>query len=534
MRSFICKIKSIENQSITATQSQESKMLAKENSLVAAITNKPVDKAQEVAKNQNRYSLFNDAIFHTLSFISQHELARYAGINKQWNKIVTAKTRKIEATLPALTFYPSHEIGIDWIKICNKISNGSLCSDVTQRLGIEIKYTHEALSRNIKFTDLRHGYVLEGKYGQIYFNFSNNICSYLGIEFFTKPYIAGPVSNNEKSLIAAVKNNQLNQVIKLIKFDNVNTTDEQGKPILISAVQNCHIEMVKILLENNADIEARNHHNQHTALLEAVAQLIIKQQQNNFNNEIVIIIQMLILKGANINAQDSSGKTLLHYMAETNNQFEQKNIQLANYFLEQGANLLITSYKNEAPMDGKQDCLVTKLFYRKAMHLAQSRVKDWERIDEFTYEIHFKKHLAYHDQIWTWEAIVNKLKSLAVNSMLGLANNACEASFQNHGEDRDQSADTIIPYRSEYAISKITCFNDKISISINKHLAHCLSQIHATILNALGAAHLNLKKSEKKLVKDSLPKNINQFFSPTSKSLESREQLPEGTWNYIV
>lgn len=540
MRSFISAVRYIENQSVTENHLQKFKFPFVQ---AMAIDNRQ-HKAEELKKqkidvntvNENSYPvpvLSNDAIYHTLSFISQHELARFAGVNRQWNKVISAKTRRIEASMLGLMFYPSREIGIDWIKLCNRINNGSLCSDIGKRLGVEIKYTHEAQPRKIKIISLNRSYHLEGEYGEIYFNFKSNSCNYLDIEFLLRPYREEPLTNNQKSLITALKNNQLNQVRELITFNNANTFDEQGNPILAIAIQNCNIEMVRTLLEYNADIESRTNNNQRTALLEAVMQLIARQTNNEFNEGIMTIIQMLILKGANVNAQAIFGKTLLHYLAESPGQFAERNLKLAKYFIRKGANLLITTYANQAPMDSEKNRVITRFFYASVMHMAQSRVHEWERKDNLTYEIRFKPSLTHEDKVWAWEAIVNKLKSLAVDHALGLASDSCSVSFRNNGIHRNQCADTDIPRRNQYAISKMSCVDDKIDICIDHYLEKYIDEIHATILKAFGPAHLNLKKSQKMLEKENKT-NSNQFFSLSSKKLDTKEPPSTANWHYVV
>ncbi len=111
-------------------------------------------------------------------------------------------------------------------------------------------------------------------------------------------------SNYEISLIAYAEAGMFELVKKIIKYVNINyqSSDMMGATALYMAVQNNHIEIVKILLDHGADTEIKTYSGV-TTLHRAV-------QDNNIE-----ILKMLLQYGANPNVINNKGLSAL-YIAE--------------------------------------------------------------------------------------------------------------------------------------------------------------------------------------------------------------------------
>lgn len=102
----------------------------------------------------------------------------------------------------------------------------------------------------------------------------------------------------------------------------INAVDKENNTALILASKFGYIEVVKILIENGADIDARNNENS-TALIEA----------SSFYYEVV---KLLIENGADINAKDYGGTTAL-MNASTEDDYI--NCEICKTLIENGANV---------------------------------------------------------------------------------------------------------------------------------------------------------------------------------------------------
>ena len=110
------------------------------------------------------------------------------------------------------------------------------------------------------------------------------------------------------------------QVVKVLleKGASIEAVDENGKTALHLAAE-CEVE---ISLENKANIEARNEDEDVMATLQSFAQ-----------KGRVKVVEVLLEKGANIEAVDEDGKTALHLAAEFNNS------EVIKVLLEKGVNI---------------------------------------------------------------------------------------------------------------------------------------------------------------------------------------------------
>ncbi len=87
---------------------------------------------------------------------------------------------------------------------------------------------------------------------------------------------------------------------------NANVTQLGGKTALINAALQSHIDIVQVLLEKGADADLADRQKT-TPLIAAV----LSYANNQDESQIKKMIEMLIAKGANVNAQNIGGQTAL-------------------------------------------------------------------------------------------------------------------------------------------------------------------------------------------------------------------------------
>lgn len=132
------------------------------------------------------------------------------------------------------------------------------------------------------------------------------------------------------------------EMIKLLieKGADVNAKDEQGDTPLFAAVCSYSekikpLELMKILLDNGADIHARNNKGM-TPLIYSVRFISSRDEGDE--------IRFLISRGAEVNVKDNDGMTPLHYAVLNNNE---KVVQL---FISKGADISAKTKKGNTPM----------------------------------------------------------------------------------------------------------------------------------------------------------------------------------------
>lgn len=116
-------------------------------------------------------------------------------------------------------------------------------------------------------------------------------------------------NKDEKLYDLVVKNDTKNSIKLISENANVNYVKKSGwvkVNVLITAINNVNVEIVKSLLENNADVNWKDGFNT-TALMYAAS----KGHRE--------IIDLLLKYGADINANDGKGNTVLTAAKESKN-----------------------------------------------------------------------------------------------------------------------------------------------------------------------------------------------------------------------
>ena len=125
---------------------------------------------------------------------------------------------------------------------------------------------------------------------------------------------------------------------KLQEYDKIIVGDDsyvlpQGSTPLMTASQFGHLDVVKYLIENNANTELRDGDFGYTALMNAA-----------INEENLNIVKYLIENGAYINFQGGSGDTALNIAAM------QGNMTISKYLIENGADINAMSSHDFTPL----------------------------------------------------------------------------------------------------------------------------------------------------------------------------------------
>ena len=127
------------------------------------------------------------------------------------------------------------------------------------------------------------------------------------------------------------------EIVKILLQNgaDVNTTDEDGFTPLHIAAYNGNLQMVKILLQNGSGIflDIKDNTNGRSALHVAV-------YDGNLE-----IVRVLVEKGANINAKDDDGFSPLHIAVYI------ENLKMLKILIQSGAHLNAKDKKNKTPLD---------------------------------------------------------------------------------------------------------------------------------------------------------------------------------------
>ncbi len=166
-------------------------------------------------------------------------------------------------------------------------------------------------------------------------------------------YIETKNIQQQTALYTAVKKNHFSVVKYLVEQGaNINAREKDGWSILHRAVETNKLSIVQYLVENGADLHARTNYNKETPLemakndkkdqeiiayLEnAVLQLQVQRDNRLLENAEkgnLEKVKQLLNEGANIHAKNNAQQTAL-YVAVRGNQFS-----VMNYLVEQGANI---------------------------------------------------------------------------------------------------------------------------------------------------------------------------------------------------
>ena len=137
-------------------------------------------------------------------------------------------------------------------------------------------------------------------------------------------------------LMEAVIHQDIEQVKKLIEEDvNVNAQDRHGNTALMYAVNMENLEIIKLLINNRADVTIQRTNDGWTPLMEATG---------IYNNKIEIM-QLLIDSGANINVQDSLGYTPLMWATL------QEDLEAVKLLVNSGADISIENNRGDTAID---------------------------------------------------------------------------------------------------------------------------------------------------------------------------------------
>lgn len=137
------------------------------------------------------------------------------------------------------------------------------------------------------------------------------------------------VASLDYQLYRAAEEGDYNKVAKLLKAGaDVNATGDYGNSALAVAAENGHEEIVKLLLENHALVDAREAGGTTPLMWAASAD----------------IVELLLHAGADINAVDRDGRSVLYHA------LARPNIYVIQSLLENGANIDTPSSKGDNPL----------------------------------------------------------------------------------------------------------------------------------------------------------------------------------------
>ncbi|WP_265032364.1 ankyrin repeat domain-containing protein [Wolbachia endosymbiont (group B) of Apotomis turbidana] len=142
----------------------------------------------------------------------------------------------------------------------------------------------------------------------------------------------------DRKLLTIVESGGFNEAKGLIAQDaNIDTNDKNGNTLLYSAAEIGDLNLVKLLLDNGANIEAKNGEYQATPLHGAV------------ENYRIDVVKLLLNRGANVNAEDKDNWTPLHYGADTNSP------DIVKVLVDAHANLGAKGNYGKTPLDIAKD-----------------------------------------------------------------------------------------------------------------------------------------------------------------------------------
>ena len=124
----------------------------------------------------------------------------------------------------------------------------------------------------------------------------------------------------------AIHNNIKELKKNITEGSNIDSLGEYASTPLHYACREGHIEIVKFLIENGADVNIKNHYSTIYPLFDAITGT--NNQKNNF-----LIIQLLIDNRADVKKTDSFGNTLLYHA------IEQENITLIELLIQLGCDI---------------------------------------------------------------------------------------------------------------------------------------------------------------------------------------------------
>jgi len=176
------------------------------------------------------------------------------------------------------------------------------------------------------------------------------------------------LDNNNPALLSAVNFNNIAMVKLLLDNDaNINMNDKDGNTCLMSAIKNRNIDMMQLLFENGISVHQTTLNGDnylHLALNNISIDNAYKDQLLNQTEE---IIKLLIIHGVDINKKDKRGNTPLMLaiiqLCMYNPKFDNI-INIPKILIENGANINITDIHGQTALSiaiSKQSVALTKL-----------------------------------------------------------------------------------------------------------------------------------------------------------------------------
>ncbi|PCI37911.1 MAG: hypothetical protein COB50_03105 [Thiotrichales bacterium] len=220
----------------------------------------------------------------------------------------------------------------------------------------------------------------------------------------------------EYTLTDAIECNDLGITIEMLESADVvevNKTTNGGNTLLMVAIKNSNIEIVKLLLKNGANVNVTNNYG-HTALMIAV----LNKTVSNITTEIV---KLFLKNGANVNATNKRGWNALMMLADGND-----NIEIAKLLLGDGINVSATTNKSRSTALmialANYSINIAKLLLKNgadarnkanaqgqtAMMIADKQIGKSQRKDDISFKSDYSKIIKYMKQI----SITNKAKKI--------------------------------------------------------------------------------------------------------------------------
>lgn len=140
--------------------------------------------------------------------------------------------------------------------------------------------------------------------------------------------------NTSYSLISAVREGRLERARELINSFGLSYSQawSEGYVLLRDAIENKHTAVTKLLLTNGSKVNSKNKKPSNTPLHFAAI------------NGDIEIVKMLLDRGANIDAKNQYGRTPLH------NAIENKKMEITELLLNRGANINVKSNDGITPL----------------------------------------------------------------------------------------------------------------------------------------------------------------------------------------
>ncbi len=129
-------------------------------------------------------------------------------------------------------------------------------------------------------------------------------------------------------------------------FHGFNYGCDCGRTALIYAVNGGHVETVKLLIENGADVNVRDCSDMNL-LMYLYNTNIYAYTPSPTDEEIIAIAELLIENGVDVNATDKYGQTVLKYAVN----YKAKNYEAINFLIENGADVNVIDESGHTILD---------------------------------------------------------------------------------------------------------------------------------------------------------------------------------------